>query len=136
MLVITAQIKSRFIVEDDLVPFRCSPIQSYVTTLEWMCRWVDVIGSTRNGHRNARCSSARRLVMVWKTKGPLGRCCLCPDSGQRGSWLFACGSYDVTVFSTTGLPWRSKRPPCKRRLLSPLISTPPHSQIRAAYLTS
>ncbi|GFV79971.1 uncharacterized protein TNCV_1217391 [Trichonephila clavipes] len=28
------------------------------------CRWVDVKGSTRNGHRDPKCPSARRLHMV------------------------------------------------------------------------
>ncbi|GFS85077.1 uncharacterized protein TNCV_4222661 [Trichonephila clavipes] len=37
-------------------------------------RWVDVEGSTRNGRRNPKCPSARRLLMVREDTGAPNEC--------------------------------------------------------------
>ncbi|GFU58493.1 hypothetical protein TNCV_697541 [Trichonephila clavipes] len=68
-IVIAAQIKSRFIAEDDLVPFHCHAIPSCVTLLQTEatvggCHW-----QRRNGNRNTRCPSARCLAMVQENTG-------------------------------------------------------------------
>ncbi|GFW50774.1 uncharacterized protein TNCV_3590561 [Trichonephila clavipes] len=51
------------VVIDDLVPFRCNPISSGVAPLQ-ACQWVGVKRSTRNGHRDPKCPSARHIRMV------------------------------------------------------------------------
>ena len=54
MIVITAQIESRFVIEDGLVPLSCSPTPSIATPLQRR-QWVGVIGSALNGKRDSNC---------------------------------------------------------------------------------
>ncbi|GFV98405.1 hypothetical protein TNCV_623641 [Trichonephila clavipes] len=61
-IVFTSQIESRFVTEDNLVPFRCSPIPSCATPLQVETSLVDVVGNTRDGRRYTRCPSARCLA--------------------------------------------------------------------------
>ncbi|GFS47166.1 uncharacterized protein TNCV_2053371 [Trichonephila clavipes] len=66
----SAEIESGFVAKDDLVPFR-SIVQF---PLAWhhskrRRRWVDVKGSTRNGHHKPKCPSVRRLRMVREDTG-------------------------------------------------------------------
>ncbi|GFV28740.1 uncharacterized protein TNCV_3986901 [Trichonephila clavipes] len=48
---------------------------------KWKRRWVGVIGSTRNGRRDTRCPSARRLAMVPEKQGLEVK--VLPVSGHR-----------------------------------------------------
>ncbi|GFW08566.1 uncharacterized protein TNCV_2775881 [Trichonephila clavipes] len=66
-------------------------------------RWVGVKGSTRNGRRDPKCPSARRVRMVREDTGA-------PSEGATCAWMaadeafgYTCISYDVAIFSTTGL---------------------------------
>ncbi|GFV16113.1 uncharacterized protein TNCV_3378771 [Trichonephila clavipes] len=66
-------------------------------------RWMGVKGSTHNGRRDPKCLSAKRHHMVREDTWA-------PSEGATFAWmapmkklLYACISYDVTVFSTTGL---------------------------------
>ncbi|GFY32342.1 hypothetical protein TNCV_3558501 [Trichonephila clavipes] len=71
---------------------------------KWRHRWVDMKGSTRNGRHDPKCPSARHLRMVREDTGaPVEVDNLCLDESQWISWLYACISYDVAVFTTTGL---------------------------------
>ncbi|GFX36573.1 uncharacterized protein TNCV_2031541 [Trichonephila clavipes] len=54
-----------------------------------MRRWVGVQGSTRNGHRDPKCHSARCLRMVREDTGA-------PNEGTTCAWIAA----DEAVFST------------------------------------
>ncbi|GFS70608.1 hypothetical protein TNCV_520191 [Trichonephila clavipes] len=56
-IVIPVQIEPRLVVEDDLVPFRCSSIPSSVASLQ-----KEVSGG--GYHWQHTCSSARRLLML------------------------------------------------------------------------
>ncbi|GFX59138.1 hypothetical protein TNCV_936531 [Trichonephila clavipes] len=60
--------ESGFVAKDDLVPFRCNSVSSCA---KWRHRWVGVKGSTRNGRRDPKCPSARRLRIVREVTGPL-----------------------------------------------------------------
>ncbi|GFX30520.1 pro-neuregulin-2, membrane-bound isoform [Trichonephila clavipes] len=99
-IVITAQIESRFVIEDNPVPFRCRLILSFATLLQMEASEGDVIDSTRNGHRDTRCSSARHLAMVREDIGVR-------SVGCTGVWtavneaVALRGSVYVTVFWTT-----------------------------------
>ncbi|GFY09533.1 hypothetical protein TNCV_4322121 [Trichonephila clavipes] len=53
---------SRFVAEDDLVPFHCSPIPSCVTPLQMEASLVDVIGSACDGSREG--SGIQRAPVV------------------------------------------------------------------------
>ncbi|GFW16966.1 uncharacterized protein TNCV_2760941 [Trichonephila clavipes] len=57
-----------------------------------MCRWVGVKGSTRNGRRDRKCPSARRLRMVREDT-------VVSSEGATCAWRAA----KKAVFSTTGL---------------------------------
>ncbi|GFV74767.1 uncharacterized protein TNCV_1040051 [Trichonephila clavipes] len=64
-------------------------------------RWVGVKGSTRNGRRNLKCPSVRRLRMVREDTGA-------PNEGATFAWLAADEAIgymraSLAVFSTTGL---------------------------------
>ncbi|GFT50590.1 hypothetical protein TNCV_551801 [Trichonephila clavipes] len=53
-----------FVVEDELVQLRCSPIRHARHHSKRRHQWMGVIGTTLNGCRDTRCPSARRLEMV------------------------------------------------------------------------
>ncbi|GFT86425.1 hypothetical protein TNCV_3259271 [Trichonephila clavipes] len=60
-IAVTAQIESRLVAEDHIVPFRCSPIPSCATPLQMkgsVCRLIC------SPPRDTRCRSVRRLAMV------------------------------------------------------------------------
>ncbi|GFV36702.1 uncharacterized protein TNCV_1033781 [Trichonephila clavipes] len=63
-------------------------------------RWVGVNGSTRNGRRDPKCLSARRLCMVREYTGA-------PSEGATCAWMAA----DEAVGCTRAFPamWRSSR---------------------------
>ncbi|GFV75236.1 hypothetical protein TNCV_295511 [Trichonephila clavipes] len=71
MIVITAEIESRFVAKDDLVPFHCSLGSSCAATLQTEASMGGRQGSTRIGRRDPKCPSAKRLVWFKKTQGPL-----------------------------------------------------------------
>ncbi|GFW21367.1 hypothetical protein TNCV_1531921 [Trichonephila clavipes] len=68
-IVTTAQIEFRFVAEDDLVLFRCSPIPTSATPLVTEASFVGVIGSTRDGRHDTICPSARCLAMFQEGTG-------------------------------------------------------------------
>ncbi|GFX41058.1 hypothetical protein TNCV_2217561 [Trichonephila clavipes] len=64
-ILITAQIESRFITEDDLVPFHCRPIPLCAISLQTEASvggWVSCAAHVR-GACDTRCPSARRVAM-------------------------------------------------------------------------
>ncbi|GFS86479.1 hypothetical protein TNCV_513441 [Trichonephila clavipes] len=70
-IVITAEIEFGFVAKDDLVPFCCTvqfPRAWY--HCKRRSRWVGVKGRRRNGRRDPKCPSARRLRMVPEDTGP------------------------------------------------------------------
>ncbi|GFU57387.1 uncharacterized protein TNCV_3635661 [Trichonephila clavipes] len=63
-------------------------------------RWVGVKGSTRNGHRDPKCPSARHLRMVCEDTGT-------PNEGATCAWMAADEAVGCTrAFLTM---WRSSR---------------------------
>ncbi|GFV73064.1 uncharacterized protein TNCV_299011 [Trichonephila clavipes] len=102
-IVITAEIESGFVSKDDLVPFRCTvQLPRARHHSKRRLRWVGVKGSTRNGCRDPKYPSARRLRTVGEDRGA-------PSEGANCSWVAAdeaagCTlAFLVAVFSTTGL---------------------------------
>ncbi|GFW80328.1 uncharacterized protein TNCV_2944611 [Trichonephila clavipes] len=66
-------------------------------------RWVGIKGNTRNGRHDPKCPSASAFVWFEKTQGPLVEVLPVPRWRPMKQLLYACISYDVAVFSTTGL---------------------------------
>ncbi|GFU78472.1 hypothetical protein TNCV_2300841 [Trichonephila clavipes] len=62
-IVITTQIKSGLITEDDMIPSDCSSRATPLKT-EAMVSGVDVSGSKRNERDHSNCPSTRCLVMT------------------------------------------------------------------------
>ncbi|GFY15306.1 hypothetical protein TNCV_1571171 [Trichonephila clavipes] len=77
-IVITAEIESGFVDEDELVPFRCSPVSSCAAPLQMEAS----MGSTRNGRRDPKCPTAKRLHMVREDTGV-------PNEGATCAWMAA-----------------------------------------------
>ncbi|GFV25922.1 uncharacterized protein TNCV_2920331 [Trichonephila clavipes] len=110
MIVITAEIESGFVAKDDLVPFRCSTVSSCAAQPKRRRRWVGVKGSTRNGRRDPKCPSARRLRMVREDTGA-------PSEGATGAWMAANEAVGCTrAFLTM---WQSSRQLVYRGLPGP-----------------
>ncbi|GFW09931.1 hypothetical protein TNCV_4252591 [Trichonephila clavipes] len=63
MIVITAQIKSRF-VEENPIPFRCSPIPSSMTPLQKKAMVSGYQQQYTQWCRDSKCSSVRRLAKI------------------------------------------------------------------------
>ncbi|GFT34061.1 hypothetical protein TNCV_4385041 [Trichonephila clavipes] len=82
-IVITAEIESGFarVAKDDLVPCSCSPVSSCVAPFQTEALMEGVKGSTRNGRRDPKCPSSRRLCMVQKDTGALVK--VLPVTGWR-----------------------------------------------------
>ncbi|GFY01052.1 uncharacterized protein TNCV_5075201 [Trichonephila clavipes] len=70
-------------------------------------RWVGVKGSTRNGCRDPKCPSARRLRMVREDSGA-------PSEGATCSWTAADEAISCTRAFLT-MWWSSRRLVCRRR---------------------
>ncbi|GFS75949.1 uncharacterized protein TNCV_4665911 [Trichonephila clavipes] len=100
-IVITAEIESGFVDKDDLVPFRCTvqfPRARHHS--KWRRRWVGVKGSTRNGRRDPKCSSARRFRMIRENTRA-------PSEGGNCAWMAADEAVGCTrAFFTM---WQSSR---------------------------
>ncbi|GFU27942.1 uncharacterized protein TNCV_3153071 [Trichonephila clavipes] len=99
-IVITAEIESGFVTKDDLVPFRCSPFSSFMAPLQTEASMGGCQESTRNGRRDPRCPSARRLRMVRENTGA-------PSEGATCAWMAVDEEVGCTRAYLT--MWRSSR---------------------------
>ncbi|GFT19725.1 hypothetical protein TNCV_1594441 [Trichonephila clavipes] len=61
MIAITAEIESGFIAKGNMALFRCSQFPRVWHHSKRRCRWVGVMGSTRNGRRDPKSTSSRRF---------------------------------------------------------------------------
>ncbi|GFX20255.1 uncharacterized protein TNCV_1438141 [Trichonephila clavipes] len=98
------------------------------------CHWR----STRNGRRDTRCLSAKRLVRVRENTG---------TRSEGSAFVWTVANEAVGSTRECRMMWRSSRRLVYRGrpgpglrindvFLSPLIPAPPHSQIRSTYLTN
>ncbi|GFV81823.1 uncharacterized protein TNCV_1057121 [Trichonephila clavipes] len=74
---------------------------------KWRHRWVDVKGSTRNGRRDPKCPSARRLLMVREDTWS-------PSGGATCAWIAADEAVVCTRAFLT-MCWSSRRLVCQGR---------------------
>ncbi|GFV41204.1 hypothetical protein TNCV_2979581 [Trichonephila clavipes] len=82
-IVLTAQIESKFITEDDLVPFRCSPIPLCATPLQTEAPGSGVLLSAHvMGAAIPNVLQPGALSWFWKTQGPVVK--VLPISDDRG----------------------------------------------------
>ncbi|GFX25416.1 uncharacterized protein TNCV_1424001 [Trichonephila clavipes] len=100
MIAFTVEIESGFVAKDDLVSFRCSPVSSGAAPLQTEESRVGVKSSTRNGHHEPKCPSARHLRMVREFTGA-------PTEDATCSWMAADEAVGCTRASLT--MWRSSR---------------------------
>ncbi|GFT86644.1 uncharacterized protein TNCV_1251131 [Trichonephila clavipes] len=97
MIVIIAEIDSRFIAKDNLVPFHCSRVRHHSKRRR---RWVGVKGSTRNRRRDPKYPLARHLRMVQEDTGA-------PSEGVTCALMAADEAVGCTCAFLT--MWRSSR---------------------------
>ncbi|GFV93160.1 uncharacterized protein TNCV_572991 [Trichonephila clavipes] len=105
-IVITAEIESGFVL---VTWFHSAAVQFPHAWhhSERRCRWVDVKGSTRNGHRDPKCLSTMRLRMIRENTGA-------SSEGATCAWMAA----DEAVCSTHAfltMWWSSQRLVCRGR---------------------
>ncbi|GFX45401.1 uncharacterized protein TNCV_1026611 [Trichonephila clavipes] len=105
-IVITAVIESGFDAKDDVVPSRCSPISSCVAPLQTVASMGGCQGSTRNGRRDPKCSSAKRLRMVREDTGA-------SSEGATCAWIAGDESFFGYTRAFFTMWWSSRRLVCR-----------------------
>ncbi|GFV12250.1 uncharacterized protein TNCV_1537461 [Trichonephila clavipes] len=103
MVVITAEIESGFIAKDDLVPFRCSSISSCVAPLQTEASMGGRQGQHTQWASRCQMSFSQTPSYGSRTQGPLMKVLPVPGWRPLKQLAMRVFSYDVAVFSMTGL---------------------------------
>ncbi|GFW51118.1 uncharacterized protein TNCV_3594001 [Trichonephila clavipes] len=106
-IVITAEIESGFVVKDDLVPCRCSPVSSCAAPLQMEASMGGCQGNTRNGRRDHKCPSVRHLRIVGEDTDA-------PSEGTTCAWMAVDEAVGCTCAFLT-IWWSSRRLVCRGR---------------------